>query len=176
MLFHAARFESRTDDAGATIPLEEQDRSKWDFRMMRVAERWLQRSACGSDVSRYHLEAGIARLHCQARCSAETNWLAILHHYEKLALLFPSPLHDLNRAIVLGRLGRETDGLQLLESIENEKSMRQYPLLQCAYADLLIRAGKNEQAIDRWQRAYEMVSSDHERQFIRQKLVEFSKK
>ena len=153
----------------AAVLLEDQDRSQWDRNMMRVAEYWLTRSATGNEVSRFHLEAGIARLHCNATSLEETDWTAILRHYEMLTELFPSPLYDLNRAIVMGRLGQVEEAFDLLHG-ETEASLAKYPLLHCVKADLYLRLGRSDEAVASWRRALEFVKSEHERQLIVQRI------
>ncbi|MFK7736482.1 MAG: RNA polymerase sigma factor [Pirellulaceae bacterium] len=175
MLFHAARFEARMDSNGTTIPLELQDRRQWDYGMMQVADKWLERSAEGDEVSRYHLEAGIARIHCRAPSTDETNWEAILKHYDRLLEHFPSPMHELNRAIVLGRLGREQMAFESLQRIEESQILEMYPLLHCAFGDLFSRTGKLAEAKQHWQKAMQLVASDHERKFIETKLEELQR-
>src|SRR5262249_3687207 len=74
MLFPAARLESRLDQRGSVLLLEEQDRSKWDQQLIRRAQAFLARSAEGTIISAFHLEAAIASHHCRARSYAETDW------------------------------------------------------------------------------------------------------
>ena len=66
MLFHAARFDARLDQAGCLLLLEEQDRSRWDYGLIKKAMEFLARSAQGETITAYHLEAGIAMYHCKA--------------------------------------------------------------------------------------------------------------
>src|SRR5262249_45488659 len=84
MLFHAARLESRLDQRGSVLLLEEQDRSRWDQGLIRHAQAFLARSAEGTVISAFHLEAAIACHHCTAKSFAETDWQAILRLYDAL--------------------------------------------------------------------------------------------
>src|SRR5262249_32858603 len=104
MLFHGARLESRLDPHGSLLLMEEQDRGKWDQRLIRRAQEFLARSAEGTVISAYHLEAAIACHHCTARSYAETDWPAILRLYDALIALHRSPVYLLNRAIVLAQI------------------------------------------------------------------------
>ncbi len=90
MLFHAARFDARTDAQGKLLLLEDQDRTQWDQPLIARARYFLDQSAEGKTISLYHLEAGIALLHCTVASFAETNWRAILELYEAL-LRFSHP-------------------------------------------------------------------------------------
>ena len=101
MLFHGARLEARLDPDGAFLLLEDQDRSKWDHRLINRALEFLNRSAEGSVVSTFHLEAAIAYHHCTAKSYAETDWPAILRLYDHLLAINRSPIYLLNRAIVV---------------------------------------------------------------------------
>ena len=101
MLFHAARFATRADREGRMLLLQEQDRDRWDRRLIERARWFLDQSAVGDEVSLYHLEAGIALIHCEAPSFAETDWLGILRLYDLLIRRQPSPIYRLNRAIVL---------------------------------------------------------------------------
>src|SRR5262249_31400333 len=71
MLFHAARLDARLDDEGSILLMEDQDRTKWDHRLIECAKAFLDRSAEGTVVSPFHLEAGIALYHCSAASYAE---------------------------------------------------------------------------------------------------------
>ena len=174
ILFHAARLESRTGEHGQALLLEEQDRSLWDRDMIQIAESWFHRSASGADLTKYHLEAGIAKFHCDADSLDETDWNAIHRHYELLAQLFPSPLYRLNQAIVLGKLNRAVDGLAILSELEHERLLDNYALLYCAIASLQFDLGELDKARTSWQRALKLVTSDHERSLIQSKLQQIS--
>ncbi len=111
MLFHAARLDARIDDRGFILLMKDQDRSKWDHRLIRRAEQFLDDSAEGTTISPYHLEAGIAFHHCIARSHDDTDWPAILVLYDKLIAIAPSPLYVLNRAIVVAEIDGPLAGI-----------------------------------------------------------------
>lgn len=169
MLFHAARLESRTDEAGKVILLGEQDRSCWDQDIMRVAEYWLVRSASG-EVSRYQIEARIAQLHCQAASVDQTDWNQIVKLYDLLEAQFSSPVIRLNRALALGQLGRHAAARKQLEQLCQEKSLASYPLLYCALADTCQQLGHVSKAIETWNCALPLISSSHDRELVEQKI------
>ncbi|MFN3190113.1 MAG: RNA polymerase sigma factor [Aureliella sp.] len=169
-LFHAARFTSRIDAAGEAVLLDDQDRNQWDRSMISVAEFWLARSADGNEISSYHLEAGIARIHARSESSEQTNWEAILQHYELLNQLYPSPIREVNRAITLGRLHREDEAIELLDSISSAPELRFYPPFHFAQADLLERVGEKELAITQWNKALELIDTPQERALIEHRI------
>ena len=84
LLFHAARLDARIDEDGAMLLLKEQDRSRWDRRLLVEAYHWLEVAAQGSEVTRYHAEALIAAEHCGARSIESTNWERIVQAYDLL--------------------------------------------------------------------------------------------
>ena len=100
----------------------------------------------------------------------ETDWSAILHHYDMLCRLFPSPIYSLNRAIVFGRVDRLDEGIAELNRIRNEETIKDYPLLHCALADLLRKQGNDSAAKQELEQALAMVKSEHERILIQQRL------
>ena len=173
MLFHASRLESRMDESGDVILLEEQDRTRWDSDMIRVANVWLTRSSQGAP-SRFHLEAGVARLHCLAPSVDETDWSAIVKHYDLMQQLFPSALVRLNRAVARSRLGQHESALAQLQELEREGELRDYPLLFCALAEVLQHLGKTERAITYWRMALEHIHSTPDRQLIESRIAAWS--
>src|SRR5438128_8703220 len=85
MCFHAARFDARVARDGAIVLLEEQDRSAWNWSDVREGMAWLARSAAGDELTRYHVEAGIAWEHCRAPTFTDTDWRRSAEWYDTLA-------------------------------------------------------------------------------------------
>ncbi len=170
MLYHAARLESRTGEDGAIVLLGDQDRRAWDWKMIAVAESWFERSATGTTVSRFHLEAGIARLHCVAPSLEATDWNEVVRHYDVLMQLYPSPLYRLNRAVAACQLGRLDEALTELQSLDGSGALEEYPLLHCALADALVRAGDHATAHLHLRRALVHVQVPRERELIERRL------
>jgi RNA polymerase sigma-70 factor (ECF subfamily) len=171
MLFHAARFDSRTDAEGRLLLLEDQDRSKWNHRLIARARDFLDRSAEGTAVSTYHLEAGIALLHCSAASFAETDWRAILELYDALLHTQPSPIYRLNRAIVLAHLEGPAAGIHVLESLAGDPVLRHYHLVDAALGELCRRAGDLVRAREHLRRARDMTQSAPERELLERRLA-----
>src|SRR5438128_11115309 len=90
MCFHGARFDARVAVDGAIALLEEQDRCAWNWSDVREGMAWLARSAAGDELTRYHVEAGIAWGHCRAPTFAGTDWRRIAEWYDTLARIAPS--------------------------------------------------------------------------------------
>jgi len=169
MLFHAARLESRLTDEQAVVLLHDQDRSRWDRDMMRVAEYWLTRSVRGREITRFHLEAGIARTHCRAASIEETDWHGIIRHYDLLIEMMDSPVYQLNRAIAMKQIGKVDEALNEMNSIAER--LEDYPLVHCAIADVLVEKKATQDAIRRLQIAVEKVQTPHERALLQQRIA-----
>ncbi len=138
MHLHAARFASRTDDAGGLVLLEDQDRSQWNREQLEVGAAWLARAAQGEELSRFHAEAGIAAEHAFAPSFAATRWSEIAALY---ALLEPSPLHTLNRAIAIAEWQGPVAALAVLAAMEPPVWLVRSYLWDAVLADLHRRAG-----------------------------------
>ncbi len=117
MYFHLARLNCRQDEAGALLLLEQQDRSQWNQIHMRQALQYLQQSAQGERLSRYHVEANIAAQHGLAASFNETPWDKIAESYELLERIAPSPLHRLNRAEAVAQWQGTMAGLLVLHDM-----------------------------------------------------------
>jgi RNA polymerase sigma-70 factor (ECF subfamily) len=164
MLFHAARLEARLDPQGNFLLMEDQDRSKWDQRLIQRAQEFLDKSARGTTVSRFHLEAGISLYHCTAPDYASTNWQGILELYDALIQLHPSPVYLLNRAIVVAQLQGPEAGIKALHESKSMGVLRHYYLLDATLGELYRRAGDLAQARYYLESAREKTTSkaDHE--------------
>lgn len=171
MLFHAARLDARTDAEGRLLLLEDQDRSKWDRRLIEQARRSLDRSAEGRQASTYHLEAGIALYHCSAPSFAETDWASILKMYDVLIRLDPSPLYHLNRAIVLAHIHGPIAGIDALMALAREPSLKSYHLVDAALGELHRRAGDMRKAQHHFERARTATRSPAEQELLDRRLA-----
>lgn len=171
MLFHAARLEARRDGEGRLLLLEEQDRTLWDRSLIEKAREFLDLSASGKQVSVYHLEAGIAWLHCSAPSFAQTKWTEILRLYDVLLLRSPSPIYRLNRAIVLAHVEGPSAGIAVLESLLQDPALERYHLAQAALGELQRRAGRFDRARAALQRAREITTSPAERELLDRRIA-----
>jgi RNA polymerase sigma-70 factor (ECF subfamily) len=118
MLFHDARRATRTSDDGELVLLEHQDRSRWDRGRIAEAGQLVERALRARPPGRYAIQAAIAGLHAQAPSAAETDWAQIAALYGLLAVLDPSPVVELNRAVAIAMADGLERGLALLETIQ----------------------------------------------------------
>ncbi len=170
MLFHAARFDSRTETDGSVAGLREQDRNAWDRKLISTAEMWLARSAEPEIISTFHLEAGIALQHCKAESYDDTAWNVIVRLYDRLIELLPTPIYLLNRAIAKAETGQADIALAELLSISNDKALEKYSYLECALAYVYKMKNDEVEALRHWKLALELATSEHERQFIEKQI------
>lgn len=171
MLFHAARLNARLDHEGGLLLLEDQDRSLWDRPLIRIAAEYLGRSDGGGPVSTFHLEAGIAMLHCRAESFADTDWTMMLKLYDRLLEIQRSPIYLLNRAVVLAQLHGPDAGVRAIEEIRNHPQLCEYHLLDATLGELQRRAGRFDEARASLARARESTQSAAERALIDRRLA-----
>jgi RNA polymerase sigma factor (sigma-70 family) len=172
MCFLAARLAGRRDDSGALLPLDEQDRSRWDPALLAGAWEALGRAAAGDELTEFHLQAAIAAKHAAAADLAATDWPGIVALYDQLFQQRPSPVVALNRAVAVGWAQGPDAGLAAVDAIDEAARLEDYLFLSATRADLLRRAGRPAEAIPHYQRARELARSDPERRFFDRRLRE----
>jgi predicted RNA polymerase sigma factor len=170
MCLHAARLPTRVDEAGDLAPLAEQDRSRWDRNLIEKGLALLDASACGSQLSEYHIEAAIAAEHTTARSSAETNWRRIAFLYDSLYAIRPSPVVALSRAIALGQLEGPERGIDALLAIVDRERLEHYPFYPAALGEFCLLAGRREDAKRHFARARSLARNHAESRFLERKL------
>ena len=143
MCFNAARLESRLDQDGRLVPLDGQDRSRWDRALIRQGYQCLVRSSQldESAASRFHLEAAIAARHCSASSFAETDWVSICHLYDRLLEQTSSPMVVLNRAVAVSYRDGPDAAIPLVEAVYRSGELPQRQVVAAVLANLYERAG-----------------------------------
>jgi RNA polymerase sigma-70 factor (ECF subfamily) len=175
MLFHASRLDARTDSLGNIVLLGEQDRCRWDRKLIAEADKWLIKSV-NRKPSRFHFEAVIAQFHCSAPSLEKTNWTGIARFYERLIELYPSPIYRLNHAIAIAQIGHTEIALQQLTTIRDCPEMKDYFLIDCACAYIQERAGDFTAATDSYLAALSGNAAEHQKQLIKSKLENLNSK
>lgn len=171
MLFLAARMDTRTDDGGGVVLLDEQDRSRWDGALIQRGFHHLQQSAGGNRVTSYHLEAAIAACHARARTFDETDWDEIASLYDLLLEINAGPVVALNRAVAIGMAFGPERGLAELDALANEQRLERYYLFAAARGEILARAGRHGEAAKAFRAALELGCTEPERALLRRKLA-----
>jgi len=170
MCLHAARLPARVDAEGDLAALADQDRSRWDGRLVNEGLTLLQQSAAGSELSEYHIEAGIAAMHAAARTLADTDWRVIVSLYDRLMAMAPSPVVALNRAIAVGQRDGADAGLLALAAIADRERLAAYPFYPAAAGELELRRGNRGAAREHFMAALALARNDAERRFLGKRL------
>jgi RNA polymerase sigma factor (sigma-70 family) len=169
--FDIARLATRVDEQGVFVPLEDQDRSRWDRGLIERGLAHLARSATGDHMSRWHLEAGIACEHAIAPSVGETDWERIVVLYDLLVRQSPSPVVALNRALALAERDGVDEGRRALMALGGEDKLSTYPFYWAARADLERRAGQPGAARSSYERAIAFARSSAERVSYERRLA-----
>jgi RNA polymerase sigma-70 factor (ECF subfamily) len=146
MYFHYSRMNARQDSSGSLLLLEQQDRSLWNQQGIAIAMGYLEQSAQGQKLSRYHVEANIAAEHCMAPSFAKTRWDKIVASYELLEHIAPSVLNHLNKSIAMAQWQGPEVGLSVLQTMQStQQSNGSYHWI-AVLADLQYRSQKFNEA------------------------------
>jgi len=169
--FLAARLPARIGDDGNLLLLAEQDRARWDPRLVAEGMRRLALSAEGESLTAWHLEAAIAARHAAAPGFAATDWAGIRELYDLLYGLRPGPVVALNRAIAVGMAEGPEAGLRALAAISDGERLARYPFLPAAVAEFELSAGRAARAADRLRDAIALARNPAERALLARKLA-----
>jgi RNA polymerase sigma-70 factor (ECF subfamily) len=167
MGIQASRLGARVGAGGEPILLLEQDRSGWDWVLIRHGLASLDRAwRSGRALGPYTLQASIAACHARARRAEDTDWEQIAALYDALAQLAPSPVVELNRAVAVGMAFGPEAGLELVDALIARGELGGYHLLQSVRGDLLLRLGRVDEARAELERAAAMTQNERERQLL----------
>ncbi|MEZ5219242.1 MAG: sigma-70 family RNA polymerase sigma factor [Ilumatobacteraceae bacterium] len=168
MLLGAARFDARSDEQGELIPLEHQDRRRWDRAMIARAVAMLESTLPVGPVGPFQLQAAIAAVHAESPTAETTDWRQITVLYRMLDRIAPSPPVALNLAVAVGMADGPQAGLEALRRIESPVLERNHRF-HAARAHLLERDGQREPARAAFLRAAELTRSIPEQRYLRRR-------
>jgi RNA polymerase sigma-70 factor (ECF subfamily) len=171
-LLQDARRPARIDEAGELVPLEEQDRSRWDAGRIDEALSLLEATPPDGRFGSYQLQAAIAACHSTAAAFAATDWAAIANLYSQLLRQTDSPIVRLNAAIALGMADGPAVGLAELRALEETGALAGYHLLAAARADFERRLGLYDAAAASYRAALAAAPSEPEQRYLRRRLRE----
>jgi RNA polymerase sigma-70 factor, ECF subfamily len=167
MEIQASRSRARIGPSGQPILLFDQNRALWDQLLIRRGLAALDRAQqLGAALGPYALQAAIAACHARARIPAETDWVRIAALYAALAELVPSPVVELNRAVALGMAFGPAAGLELVDALTSEPSLKAYHLLPSVRGDLLVKLGRLDEARPEFERAASLTRNARERELL----------
>ncbi|WP_410565909.1 RNA polymerase sigma factor [Amycolatopsis sp. cmx-4-61] len=168
MLLQHARRATRVDADGVLVPLEEQDRSRWDTAAITEGTAVLETALRRRRPGPYQIQAAIAACHATAAHAADTDWPQIAGLYDQLRKHVPSAVVDLNRAIAVGMADGPAAGLALLDALP----LAGYHLLAATRADFLRRLGRHAEAARWYAEARDLAGTDAERTYLTRRISE----
>ena len=174
LLLHESRRATRVDGDGNIVPLEEQDRARWDRGRIAEAHEQLQRAVMSGRIGPYTIQALIASTHAAADSVDETNWGLIVECYEMLRAVQPSPVVELQRAVAIAMRDGPEVGLPLVEALI-EGELAEYHSAHAVRADLARRLGRLDVAAAAYARAIALTRQGPEQRYLRRRLAEISK-
>ena len=167
MEIQASRSHARVGPSGEPVLLLDQDRGRWDQLLIHRGFAALERGEkLGGERGPYALQAAIAACHARARTAAETDWARIATLYESLAQLAPSPVVELNRAVAVAMAFGPAAGLDLVDALMSEASLKAYHLLPSVRGDLLSKLGRFGEARGEFERAASLTRNVRERELL----------
>ncbi len=170
LCLHAARLPARVDSSGHLSSLFDQDRSRWDSRLIAEGQRFLDLSATGPELTEYHVEAAIASVHAMAHRAEDTDWRQIVSLYDMLMSIRPSPVVALNRAIAIAQHEGPERGIEEIRTIADRERLANYPFYYAALAEFEFRSGSHEMAREHFRTALALARNPMEREFLEQRI------
>jgi len=166
MLFTDARRPARTSPDGLPIPLDEQDRTRWDQAMIAEADVLLTGALEEGAAGPYQLQAAIAAVHAAARQPEDTDWPQILGLYDVLQHVAPSPVVALNRAVAVAMVDGPQAALELLGDLADDHRLVDHHRLEAVRGHMLEMAGDMDAARASYGRAAAATPSVAERRYL----------
>ena len=171
MELQASRTAARVDAAGRPVLLLEQDRTRWDHLLIRRGLAALGRAealedARGKALGPYALQAAIAACHARARVAADTDWPGIAALYDALAQMAPSPVVELNRAVAISMAFGPAAGLEIIDTLRQDKALQNYQWLPSVRGDFLAKLGRKDEARAEFERAASLAKNVRERELL----------
>ena len=172
----ASRSRARVGPKGEPILLLDQDRARWDHVLMRRGLAALERAErLGGALGPYALQAAIAACHARAHTAEETDWARIAALYTALAQITASPVVELNRAVAIGMAVGPAAGLELVDALISEPSLKTYHLLPSVRGDLLTKLGRYDEARVEFKRAASLTRNARERELLLERAGEVTR-
>lgn len=171
-----SRFKTRVNSKGEPILLMDQNRAQWDQLLIRRGLAALERSRkSGRSLGPYSLQAAISACHAQAPTPEDTDWPRIAALYEALSIVMPSPIVELNRAVAISMAFGPDIGIQIVDVLNADPSLKKYHLLPSVRGDLLVKLGRYDEARAEFERAASLTQNERERSLLLNRAMECEK-
>jgi RNA polymerase sigma-70 factor (ECF subfamily) len=174
MLLHDSRRDTRVGSNGELVPLEEQDRTRWNIVQIEEGQQLVERALRLGNIGPYQLQAAIAAVHTEARRAADTDWKQIAALYQELMRVHPSATVALNHAVAVAMSEGPDQGLLLLDAIGTAGSLDNYHLYHAARADLLRRMLRKDEAVAAYRIALSLTANAVERRYLHRRIDELT--
>ena len=174
MLLQESRRAARVTTSGDLVPLEEQDRRRWDAALIEEGAALVRQSLLSRRFGAYTLQAAIAAVHADATRMEDTDWNEIVGLYDLLLRFEPSPVVALNRAVAVAMRDGPRAGLVLVDDLLEQDAMRGYHLAHAARADLCRRLGEADAARAAYAAALTLARQEPERRFLQRRMDELA--
>jgi predicted RNA polymerase sigma factor len=172
MLLTDARRAARTDRHGGLVPLELQDRRRWNAEAIAEGTELITWALSTATIGPYQLQAAIAAVHDEAERAADTDWHEILGLYELLDVMAPSPMVTLNRIVAFAMVHGPRAGLERLAEAEADPGLAGHYRVDAVRAHLLERAGDRELAAESFRLAARRTLSVPEQRYLQSRAAE----
>lgn len=173
MEIQSSRFKARVSPSGEPILLMDQNRALWDHLLIRRGLAAIEKAErLGQAFGPYLLQASIAACHARARTASETDWIRISALYDALSQVAPSPVVELNRAVALSMAFGPEVGLEAVEALTEEPSLKNYHLLPSVRGDFLLKLGREREACEEFKRAASLARNEKERELLMKRASE----
>ena len=177
MEIQTSRTRARVGPGGEPILLLDQDRRRWDRLLINRGLAALERAeSIGAPPGKYVLQASIAACHARARTPEETDWKRIAELYDALAVLTPSPVVELNRAVAVAMASGPAAGLEIVDRLRSERSLANYHLLPAVRGDFLAKLGRYGEARAELERAASLTRNVRERELLLERAAACARK
>src|SRR5688500_1390376 len=171
MLLHESRRETRADEAGELVLLDEQDRSRWNREYIVEGAALVRDAFSTQRLGPYSIQAAIAAVHAEAARPEDTDWREVVGLYDLLLRLTPSPVVALNRSVALAMRDGPEAGLAALDALLASGELEGYQLAHAARADFCRRLGRHTEARAAYTRAIQLTAQGPARRFLEKRLA-----
>lgn len=168
--FQAARLDSRSDAEGTVVLLQAQDRSLWNRELIGRGWRYLDRAGKGAYLTEHHLLAAIAAEHVRAPSFEHTDWRALLDWYDLLVAVAPTPIHRLNRAVVLAQTHGAEAALAAIDGLASIPALARYHLHHATRGEMLRRLGRTAEAASSFETALSLAPGAAARRHLQRRI------
>jgi RNA polymerase sigma-70 factor, ECF subfamily len=173
MEIQASRLKARVGPDGEPVLLLDQNRARWDHLLIQRGLAALEHAErLGGSMGPYTLQAAIAACHARAKNAEETDWVRIAALYDALAEINPSPVIELNRAVALSMAYGPAAGLEVVDDLISQASLKNYHLLPAVRGDMLVKLGRYEEAASEFKKAATLTQNVRERDLLLERARE----